>query len=932
MALNRRDFLILGTGLGVGSLSFSKAANAEALSRLMADGSVLIAQSSVSQGLVPGRHSGFMVQSDYGLYGNNFEVVFPSVAEGLAQVYRDNAQSQFPWIGPLPPEYLFTCSPQGQVQKSLHGSFFGAGEASEVSLIQSNFEDNGSKNGHLELGVRHGDRLALYWRASDAPLLWTGPLYIPSEKSHVGTPALVQADFGTKGNFEVVAPDAQGGLLHYVRFNDAPGVPWSTPTRFGESLGVVDAVAMIQSNYTAAGETNGRLEVIAQVGGQLFSLSRQSQEPYSWIAAAEAVTNGLGIEVDGLPGFVQTQDGDFHVVVPLKTEGIAHLRRPANQNNWLLESQFGQNLGKVQAVSLLQNRFGIGTLELLTQVADPKNHFEHFYADPNQLDWQPGGQFQETAKNPTDQGQWQVPYSLEFGTVGIHAALLQTGKVLLVGYDDSEENEESAVSVLDPTTRQQVNVPIPGRNKFCCGHAFLPDGRLVMASGNVGELSAKSLHTFNPDGDGGSWTDFGDMSGGVRWYPTCTTLADGSVFILAGTDRVFTTIQQTTCAHDYDFGANVHRQVNKTYEVFDGTNPGASIPIAEVFDDCQESLGLYGLYPFVFLLPDGRLLIHGNTLTYFLELSTNTIAALPAATQLKTSRTYPSEGSAVLLPLLPEKDYQARIMVIGGGVSCEFKSSNNDICEQGTPITPDGNPIQTACDYGRDDWPTTNTCEILNMDAPEQGWQFTAPMANPRVMPDAVLLPDGTVFVSSGSSTGTADVARMPVMEPEIYDPESNQWTSMAAMYVPRLYHAAAILLPSGEVLTSGTDKFYNIPPFDHAENRVEVFKPPYLFKGPRPVITSVTNQVRYGELFSVFTPDAASVASACFIAPGAATHSFNMQQRFVGLNSVGDQDSDELLLEAPPNGNLAPPGYYMLFLVNQDGVPSEAKFVNLQA
>ncbi|WP_121970734.1 kelch repeat-containing protein [Leptolyngbya sp. BC1307] len=150
-------------------------------------------------------------------------------------------------------------------------------------------------------------------------------------------------------------------------------------------------------------------------------------------------------------------------------------------------------------------------------------------------------------------------------------------------------------------------------------------------------------------------------------------------------------------------------------------------------------------------------------------------------------------------------------------------------------------------------------------------------MLNGRVLPDAVLLPDGTVFVCGGSSTASADVARTPVFQAEIYDPQTNQWTAMGAMHVPRLYQAAAILLPSGEIMTSGTDKFYNIAPFDHAENRVEVFKPPYLFKGKRPAIASVTNQVRHGDLFSVFTPDVDSIASACFIALGASTHSFNM-------------------------------------------------------
>lgn len=935
MGLNRRDFLILGTGLGVSSLGISNAAKADNIPSLLQKYPLLLAQNPATIAAL-GRHSGFMVQSDYGDFSNNFEVVFPSLAEGLVQVYRDNAQSQFPWVGPLPPEYFFSCTSQGQVSQSLHGSFFGAGEASDVALIQSNFKDFGSKNGHLELVVRHGDRLALYWRASNAPLLWNGPLYIPSSEAHVGNPALVQGDFDAKGNFELVAPHAQTGLVHYTRFNDLAAVPWSAPTRFAQSLGKVDAIALLQSDYIDADESNGHLEVIARVGPKLFSLWRISKPPYSWNLIPQAITDGLGIEIeaDGIPSFIQTSDRDYHVIVPLKAGGLAHLRRQnTGDTSWIFESQFAENIGALKAVSVLQNRSG-NNLDLLARLSLSPHQFTHFYADLSDLTWNFGGEFEEPVNNFANSGQWQIPYSLEFGTVGIHAALMNTGKVLFVGYEDIVENENSAVCILDPITREQTNVlPNPQRNKFCCGHAFLSDGRLVMASGNVGVTSASSLHTFNPNGDGGSWIDFGAMSGGVRWYPTCTTLPDGRVFILAGTAQVFTTIKQTTCSQDFISGTNTPRVINKTYEIFDGTTKGPSVPIPELFDDCEESLGLYGLYPFVFVVPDGRLLIHGNTRTYLLDVDTNTLETLPFRTQIKTSRTYPSEGSAVLLPLLPEKNYQARVMLIGGGVSCSFTPSSNSNCGQGTPITMNGDPIQTTCQGEfRDDWPTTNTCEILDLDALDQGWQLTSPMANSRVLPDAVLLPDGTVFVTGGSSTGTADVARTPVFEAELYNPQTNQWQSLASMHVPRLYHAAAILLPSGEVMTSGTDKFYNIPPFDHAENRVEVYKPPYLFKGPRPTIAAVTNQVSYGDLFKIFTPDAATITSACFIAPGAATHSFNMQQRFVGLELIDASIPGELALKAPPDGKIAPPGYYMLFLVNQEGVPSIARFVKLQA
>ena len=972
MALNRREFLILGAGLGIGNLGLNRDADAGENAKFLEEFPNLIAQVTTNN-IFPSRHSGFMTQSDYGNSGNNFEAVFPSVVKGLAQVYRDNAQNKLPWIGPLAPEYKFDCSMPGFEETSLHGSFFGAGEASEVSLIQSNFTDGGSSNGHLELSVRHGLDLALYWRESGGSLSWTGPLYIPSNESHSGNPALIQGDFGTKGNFELIAPHAETGMVHYTRFNDdlQNNLPWSKGRRFGQSLGKVDAVAIIQSDYIDPGESNGHLEAIARVEDRLFALWQESKEPYDWNLIQAPITDNLGttIKVAGLPSLIQTRDRDFHLIVPLSDGSMAHLRRDNNLDSpsWKLESQFEATGGKVEAVSLLQNNSQQGNLELLAQVSssEAKNRFEHFFA-PDKLNWQAGGEFEETSGDFATQGEWLVPYSLKFETIGIHAAVLHTGNVLFIGYAQNQNQEiaETTISILDPRSGQQMPAPgLSGYNKFCSGHAFLPDGRLVVAAGNVVTKSTESLHTFEPASDGsneGTWTDFSTMNGGTRWYPTCTTLPNGKVFILGGTDEVYTTIKQTLCQQDP--GANGFRQVNKTYEIFDGTSEGkgAAIPLDRLFDNCQTSMGLYGLYPFVFVLPNNQLFIHANTYSYFIDISqleTNPEnppeqVKLKSQTNVKTSRTYPSQGTGVLLPLRPEEDYQARIMLIGGGVSCEFKDTSDlnnclDNPNSGKPITADGSPVLdvTQCNLNvkpRDDWPATNECEILEIKSNQQitetnseehpQWISTQPMAQRRLMPDAVLLPDGTVFVSGGSSSGTADAARMPILDSEIYDPIADTWTTVAAMHVPRLYHAASVLLPSGEVMTSGTDNKYNIAPFDRAEYRVEVFKPPYLFKGQRPQILSSSSELlQYGASFTVETPDAAAIKSVCAIAPGATTHSFNMHQRYIELEwSVVSNTQLELI--APPNSKIAPPGYYMLFLLNDNGVPSEAKFIKLTA
>ena len=110
--------------------------------------------------------------------------------------------------------------------------------------------------------------------------------------------------------------------------------------------------------------------------------------------------------------------------------------------------------------------------------------------------------------------------------------------------------------------------------------------------------------------------------------------------------------------------------------------------------------------------------------------------------------------------------------------------------------------------------------------------------------------------------------------------------------------------------MTSGSDHDFNVPPFNYAELRLEFFSPPYLFRGPRPVITNVPQEIAYGSGFTVRTSNASSIASAALLRPGAATHSLNMEQRYVGL-SIQSRTSQSLTLQAPPDGFVAPPGYY---------------------
>jgi len=287
----------------------------------------------------------------------------------------------------------------------------------------------------------------------------------------------------------------------------------------------------------------------------------------------------------------------------------------------------------------------------------------------------------------------------------------------------------------------------------------------------------------------------------------------------------------------------------------------------------------------------------------FLNWSSMSWSDAELAAAYPFSRTYPGQGSSVLLPLRPTDDppYRALVLVVGGGGA-----------------DPQDLNVET---------PATNTAELLDLGESPPAWHFTAAMGQPRVMLDATLLPDGTVLVTGGSATGRSDMGIDPVLPIELFDSVSESWTTLAEMHTPRSYHSTAILLPSAQVLIGGNDFLFNLPPYDYPEHRLEVFSPPYLFRGARPSLAAVPATVGHGTILVVSVSQ--PIATAVLMRPGSVTHSFNMEQRLIGL-AIAGQAGDQLTLESPPNANIAPPGYYLLFVLNADGVPSEAAFLQL--
>jgi hypothetical protein len=220
---------------------------------------------------------------------------------------------------------------------------------------------------------------------------------------------------------------------------------------------------------------------------------------------------------------------------------------------------------------------------------------------------------------------------------------------------------------------------------------------------------------------------------------------------------------------------------------------------------------------------------------------------------------------------------------------------------------------------GSDAGVTTSTAEMINLLEPAPAWTRTGSMAHARRYANATLLPTGQVLVTGG--TRRLDDAAAGVNVAEMWDPSTGDWTTLSRGAVYRGYHSVALLLPDGRVLVAGGER---------SGTNAEIFSPPYLFKGRRPTITSAPVQVAYGERFRVDTPHVSGIRRVRWLRLGSVTHSFNQSQGINQLTFV--RRAGHLVVRAPTDPNLATPGYYMLFILNGNGVPSVATIVRLRA
>jgi hypothetical protein len=537
---------------------------------------------------------------------------------------------------------------------------------------------------------------------------------------------------------------------------------------------------------------------------------------------------------------------------------------------------------------------------------------------------------------PGETGAWTTMAD-ESDVLPVNAVLLPTEQVLILAGSGNQADYGRGVNqarLWDPATGQVLGAPdgftgasIPAgtpptwhdNDTFCSGHVLLPNGNVFIAGGNLefptrsndvphephvhalpydnpeiarpachDFLGSRSSWIFHPNSS--AWTRGPKMASG-RWYPTALSLGDGRVLMLSGLNDVGMggiIASDPVCRYPV---------LNPKIEVYSSRKRQWGSPRIPNPANGEIDANNLGLYPYVHLLPTGNVFLAGpSAATEMFDPDT----LIRQGSQIFSQRGGRDYGFSTLLALRPEENYHARVLNVGGG--------------NGSGIT--------------------NQAEVIDLSVTDPQWSVVAPMVHARAQGASVLLPDGKVLVIGG--TFGPDNPDYAVLEAEIYDPVANTWSSAGTAAVKRLYHSVAIVLPDGRVFVGGSNPHHAMQPGEpFVETRIEVYSPPYLFQGARPTISSLPDVVKYGKRFDVRLASAGQVNEASqvvLLRPGSTTHTRNFDQRLVGLTFKRNASSPRRLrITAPPDGNIAPPGYYMLFVLDGSGVPSEGRFIRLE-
>ena len=586
-------------------------------------------------------------------------------------------------------------------------------------------------------------------------------------------------------------------------------------------------------------------------------------------------------------------------------------------------------------------------------------------------------------------GHWEtIELPKEDRLNAIHTALLPTGKLLIVAGSGANQGYFEAGTfktlVWDPVTGQAKLVPTP-TDFFCGGHAFLANGNLLVAGGTAryevpaakveyagGVLKIENRLPLTRQVAAG--TTFVSPTGGLYTSEDSITLPPATRTIGTGGRRTLVpsledvridsvvkgaagvlaqggTYRMVGLSHKHAASLNIFAgAMTLEKEQWQGINGAAEFdPISEryvyippmphkrwyptltteedgnvlavsgidgaglvqagetdVFDPRTGHWGkgpfrYFPTYPALFLMKSGELFYSGSTTGYgpgtkgrqpgLWNLKTNAfrpVPGLPEATETETS------GSVLLPPAQKQK-----VMIIGGGGVGE------------SPLTS----ARTA---------------IASLAGRHPSYARGPDLAAPARYPLSAILPDDTVLVTGGSEQYRGEHESDNHLA-RIFNPETNSFSVAAAPEVGRDYHSEAILLPDGRVATLGSDPLYANKADTISgkfEQRIEIYSPPYLFRGPRPVVTGGPTKVARGGAATFTVPNSADIRKIRLIHPSAATHDTDVEQRSVAVSFT--RTANGVRVRIPKPAGLVPLGWYMLFVDNSNGVPSVARWVQI--
>ncbi|KAG0626662.1 hypothetical protein M758_2G141700 [Ceratodon purpureus] len=512
-----------------------------------------------------------------------------------------------------------------------------------------------------------------------------------------------------------------------------------------------------------------------------------------------------------------------------------------------------------------------------------------------------------------DTGTWEIVVE-NAGIASMHAAVTRFGTVVLLDRTntgatqialpggacrDSNDlvlkHDCTAHSVLfDPSTNTVRPLSIQ-TDTWCSSGQFMPDGTLMQTGGDFEGIRKVRIFAPCPTTELCDWVESTDLQlQSARWYATNQLLPDGVQIIVGG--RSAFSIE---------------------YMPPSAPNGPLYFPFLNSTNDAQND----NLYPFVHLLPDGNLYIFANRDSIVYNYVTNTV--VKTFPQIPGEpRNYPSAGSSVMLPLLAANQFSVVEVLVCGGA------------QYGAFLEPWTNK------------PASVTCERITVTDANPIWvEEVMPIA--RCMGDMILLPTTDVLIINGASTGSQGWgnAKDPALNPvrySTYAAPDARFTTMAPTTIPRMYHSTANLLQDGRVLVAGSNshQFYTYTGDFPTELRLEAFSPPYLsptFANLKPTITVYPLVITYGSPFTITVSMPSAITTSVQVSLMSApysTHSYSQGQRLISLNvgssvQVAMDTVYQINANAPPSPQVAPPAYYMMFLVNQ-GVPSTAQWVQV--